>query len=531
MTSVFRVLLVATVGVVSALSFAGTAGAVAPPGEVSWVSAGDSYSSGEGVAGNRGACAQSDQAYGPVAADLEREAGWNIAAEAFTACTGHLAEDLFNRRPGLSNDALWDWGLQQGALDKVDLLTFSFGGNDVGFADLLIDCLPLPDSFAQAVGALLTSDTLDLTGCDTPEDEVEARIDALLDPPRRNCEGGRHPDRRAGGDVYRCDLLIDDRGNTDPNDDLRGSLVDFYLYLAREHLTETGHIVVVGYPNLFAPVAEWPGWLPIECQGVRRGDTERIGRLAARLDDTLITAVRRANRGLGRDQIHFLPRSLVYRDGGHELGGSGEDWLNGLSVSRGDGSFHAETSFHPNAAGHAATAQALVRLLEPVRFELPRADLTNVALPDDACSWVTQYGDIGAADPMRLVDGAVPLTSGFGAFIEVDDRFAPFFADVDGDGVEEGVVSILCNAGGSGITEEVHVYTAAGEHLDGFTVGDGVEGRPMLVDLEVVDGTLVVGTTGTRPGEPLCCGSLPVTETYRLDAGGTITLVDRQIGP
>ena len=514
----------AVLALAATVTTGGSSWAEAPSGEVSWVSAGDSYSSGEGVAGNRGACAQSRLAYGPLAGQLARRAGWDITAEAFTACTGHLIEDLFNQRPDNRNAALWDWGVEQGAPDKVDLLTFSFGGNDIGFADLLIDCLPLPDgvSFDDVV----TDDTLDITGCDTPEQEINDRIAALLDPPRRDCEGGRQ-----GSDAdYDCDLLIDDLGDSDPDNDVRGTLVDFYVYLANEHLTERGHIVVVGYPNLFAPVGEWPGYVKIQCQGVSRGDTERLGRLAANLDNTMIQAVRAANEQLGRDRIHYLPRSIIYRGGSHELCGSGDDWLNGLDFDRGDGQFRRENAFHPNDAGHAATAVAMMATLDPVRFEPPRADLANVTLPSDACDWVTQYGDIGAPEPLRLVNGSVPLVSEFGAAIEADDRYDQFFADIDGDGSEEGIVVISCTAGGSGETSEVHLYTAAGEYLDGFEVGDGVEGRPGLSDLQVADGGISIKTSGPRPGEPLCCGTLPVVDVYRL-TGGTLDLVDRQIGP
>lgn len=359
------------VGVVAAgvVSPGGRAGAEVPQGPVSWVSTGDSYSSGEGVENNEGACAQSQRAYGPEAADLARQAGWDITAEAFTACTGHLVEDLFNRRPGSDNGSLWEWGhLEQGAPDRVDVLTFSFGGNDIGFVDLLYDCLPVPDSWVDAVtGSALTGLPAEVTGCDTPEAEVDARIDALVDPPRRDCVGGRQNDRRddRDPDPFLCDLLIDQR--EDPN--LRGSLVDFYVHLAEEHLTDRGRIVVVGYPNLFAPVGEWPGWVKLACQGIGRGDTERLNRLSANLDDALIRAVRAANDRLGRDRIAFLPRSILYRDGSHELCGSGDDWLNGIAVNRGDGTFRKETSFHPNLAGHQATASALFTMLNDLTFD------------------------------------------------------------------------------------------------------------------------------------------------------------------
>lgn len=389
----------ALLGSMVTMTTGGSSWAEAPSGEVSWVSAGDSYSSGEGVSGNQGACAQSRLAYGPLAGQLARRAGWDIAAEAFTACAGHLIEDLFNQRPDNRNAALWDWGLEQGAPGRVDLLTFSFGGNDIGFADLLIDCLPLPDSFTDAVTSVVRTDSLDVSGCDTPEEEVEARIAALLEPPRRGCEGGRQADRRNDGDPgFDCDLLIDDRGTPEPGDDLRGTLVDFYVHLANEHLTDRGHIVVVGYPNMFAPVGEWPGWVKIQCQGIGRGDTERLGRLAAGLDATLAQAVRQANDQLGRERIHYLPRSLLFRDGGHELCGSGQDWLNGVSIRRGDGTPRIETSFHPNAAGHAATAQGLIRLLEPISFEVATLGVV----------WASNQEGYGEIEPDRIFNGGDP---------------------------------------------------------------------------------------------------------------------------
>ncbi len=447
---------------------AGPAVGETPSGDVSWVSTGDSYSSGEGVAGNQGPCAQSDLAYGPRAAVRARDAGWNITAEAFTACTDHLVEDLFNRRPGVDNAALWDWGLEQGAPDRVDLLTFSFGGNDIGFADLLIDCLPLPDSFTNAVTGIFRNDSLDVTGCDTPEQEVNARIAALLDPPRRGCEGGRQADRLQDGPGYDCDLLIDDWGDSDPGNDLRGTLVDFYVYLANEHLTDRGHIVVAGYPNLFAPVGEWPRWKRIQCQGIGRGDTERLGRLSANLDDTLVQAVRAANDQLGRDRIQYLPRSIIYRDGSHELCGTGEDWLNGVSIDRGDGTVRKDTSFHPNAAGHAATAAGLITQLEPLRFDpdVEDIDFQNTTFPANSCGQ-----DSWSSPPIMVASGEGTAGGEYAdddlsqGYAEVHMVTVVGYSDLDGDGQQDVVVQLGCSSGGTYGDQIVVPLTLDGDAL------------------------------------------------------------------
>ena len=121
---------------------------------VSWQSAGDSYSSGEGVFGNVGDCAQSQSAYGPLAADALRDVGWEIQSETFTACTGHLVEDYFNRRQDSGGKpSLWSWGIEQGGPERVDVIAMSFGGNDIGFAGLVSQCLLLlPESWQVEIG-------------------------------------------------------------------------------------------------------------------------------------------------------------------------------------------------------------------------------------------------------------------------------------------------------------------------------------------------------------------------------------------
>lgn len=325
-----------------------------PAGTVSWQSAGDSYSSGEGVFRNEGACAQSDLAYGPQTAQRLHQRGWRMSSTTFTACTGHLVEDVFNERPdsgkdGVTKKSLWDWGREQGGPSRVDVLTMSFGGNDIGFADLIRDCVVVkPDHWNDyLIGGVAGS----FTGCDTSEAEINARIDALLDPPRRNCSGSR----RLGEAGYDCDLDLGAR---------RGSLIDFYYDLVTQRLTDRGQLYVVGYPRLFAPTDQWPAWAAAMCSGVKRGDTERMGREGMYLNAKLNEAVDRVNQALGEKRVHFVDRLALYASGQHELCGKGADWLNGISTDRGDGSIRIETSFHPNAAGHDGVATALVDMVD-----------------------------------------------------------------------------------------------------------------------------------------------------------------------
>lgn len=336
-----------------------------PSGVVTWQSAGDSYSSGEGVFGNVGDCAQSESAYGPQAVLGMEARRWSIDAT-FTACTGHLVADYFVPR---SDDkvALWDWGRQQGGPERVDVITMSFGGNDIGFPDVIVDCLAvLPDSWTD-YGELVSP----ATGCDTSEAELQGRVDALLDPPRTGCTGTR-VDGRAGFD---CDLNLGSR---------RGSIIDFYYDVVTERLTERGLLVVVGYPRLFAPVDQWAGWVKVACKGITRGDTEKLGRLAEHFNRRLRKAVERANEALGRERVLYVDRYAAFADGKHELCGTNDDWLNGISTTRGEGlTFRYQTSFHPNASGHADTATRVAELVDQT-FDRSAPVDGSTSCPDDA---------------------------------------------------------------------------------------------------------------------------------------------------
>lgn len=352
-------LLVSVVFVVSGVS--ADAGDV-PSGPVSWLSTGDSYSSGEGVYGNAGACAQSEGAWGPAAAArlAGTDFGWTIGPEAFTACTGSLVEDFFNPRDP-DKASLYQWGLDLGVPERTDVITLSFGGNDIGFAGIISDCITLPDGWG---GEIVTG----LSGCDLSEDVINARIDALLDPPNTDCVGGRATNV-VDDDPYLCDLLI----GPDPGN--RGSYVDFLVQLVENNLTRRGRIYLAGYPAITAPTSEWGVWNTFMCGAaqIKRGDAQRLERLAWRLDGALKTAVERANQRLGAERILYVPRFDIFREGSHELCGRGEDWINGLTTTRGQGiTFRPSGSFHPNQAGHTATANYLTDNIDldqqPTRF-------------------------------------------------------------------------------------------------------------------------------------------------------------------
>jgi hypothetical protein len=321
-----------------------------------------------------------------VAADLLRNDPykWSIGPEGFTACTGHLVEDFYHRRDP-ARLSLFEWGLEQGLPQRVDVITISFGGNDIGFPDLIRDCItPLPDGWSrdEIVGAW--------SGCDFEELEVQRRMDALIRPETTGCGGIRRSE--AAGSIpglYFCDLWIG------PGD-RSGTYVDFLVQVASKHLTPRGRLYLAGYPALLAPTDEWSKWEYAMCAGILRGDAEKLGRLAKHFDATLKAAVSQANQRFGEDRVVYMSRYDLFRNGSHEQCGTGAEWINGLSFTRGLGvTFRPEGSFHPNADGHHNTAQHLTNIIQ-----FPPSD---VVMRPDGLGTGLRFGSDGLAVIEELV--------------------------------------------------------------------------------------------------------------------------------
>lgn len=477
-----------------------------PPAEVSWQSAGDSYSSGEGVAKNKGPCAQSEDAYGPVAAQtlVDDDHGWKITNRTFTACTGHLVEDYFHARgdSAPNTSSLWAWGREQGGPERVDVISLSFGGNDIGFADVISDCLiGVADSWTDYITlppALATAGSF--TGCDISEADLNQRADDLLDPPNRNCATNRRTDK-----VYNCDIALDGR---------RGTITDFYWDLVTNRLTDRGRLYVVGYPRIFADTDQWPAWSAVACAGVKRGDTQKLGRSAEHLNNKLQEAVRRANDALGEERVVFIDRFASYRDGQHELCGRGVDWLNGIALSRGDGTIRHLTSFHPNEAGHAATA---VQLVDRANTTFPRTptatssgptwdEIKNASIPE-ACTH----------PPTTLVDGRDVTLSEYQGYFELNRSLengnTGLVAGVPSDAGPLTAVVVSCNAGGVGWPNQVMFFSEGGRYYGSTDLYDADweqfgffgPGRGGVTSISLEGPEVEVRTSAERDSDTSCC--------------------------
>ncbi|WP_338749365.1 SGNH/GDSL hydrolase family protein [Janibacter alittae] len=152
-----------------------------------YVALGDSYASGEGAGDydpdtdydhgdewdwdnwgddERNRCHRSDNAYSEL---IQRE-GTGITFQegsTFSACSGATQGDLTD-----DNDSNDDEGPQLDDLgDDVSLITMSVGGNDLGFADVVKDCVMNGESGVPM-----------LDSCqDTHADRIEGRLDTLHD--------------------------------------------------------------------------------------------------------------------------------------------------------------------------------------------------------------------------------------------------------------------------------------------------------------------------------------------------------------
>lgn len=119
-----------SVFVLSVLAFGGGAvSAAAAPAAENYVALGDSYSSGVGAGdyGDSGNCKRSANSYPQLWADAH-----SVASFDFVACSGAVTSDVLEQASAVDSDTTF--------------ITVSVGGNDAGFADVMIDCTTGSDS-------------------------------------------------------------------------------------------------------------------------------------------------------------------------------------------------------------------------------------------------------------------------------------------------------------------------------------------------------------------------------------------------
>lgn len=357
------------------------AAALPPPRSIAWLDIGDSYGAGEGASGATGHCQRSANAAGPKAASILRsERGWTIGPQVFAACTGYLAADVYNSRESLiaagftsygiapkpapadselpNNVDLFSWAIGQSPQpgQRFDVITVSLGGNDIGFADAVEDCIDLPTRGDTWEGWISSP-----TGC-TPsmfqsDDDLTDRIGGLLDDDPN--DGFAAPANAVPAMAGTVPL---------------GSLTQLYRDIADRLLAPDGVFVVMGYPRLITPTEDWGAWRGNQCNMVSKSDAAKLGDVAETFDAQLGTAI----RSMG-GPFRYVSRLEVFDDGGyyHSLCGRGVEWINTPLVFLRDGSGRKERGFHPNDLGYLATAEHVAGLVEAELGAAPPAPVTT----------------------------------------------------------------------------------------------------------------------------------------------------------
>ena len=248
-----------------------------------YVALGDSYASGYGLPpyaegtnvrdGNN--CQRSSSAY---AHQVAEQTGKTLD---FDACSGARTSDFYQAKAS--------WG-EPAQLDHLDsstgLVSFSIGGNDAGFAQILSKCVTqLPFSTCSGDSAITAP--------------VDSAIDALAG--KTTQEG-----------VASYDTIMTDIANRAPN----------------------ATVVAVGYPRMFTSTGGKGGLVPGRCQGLAKVDQRWINARTNELNAALRAAAQRHG-------YQFTDPSGSFA--GHELCGKQTSWFDGLLD---DGRFHPNTAGH-----------------------------------------------------------------------------------------------------------------------------------------------------------------------------------------
>ncbi|MCU0503113.1 MAG: Gmad2 immunoglobulin-like domain-containing protein, partial [Anaerolineae bacterium] len=132
----------------------------------------------------------------------------------------------------------------------------------------------------------------------------------------------------------------------------------------------------------------------------------------------------------------------------------------------------------------------------------------------------TYLSEYVPAGKVTLKNGKFEQSTGAGATQKVVVSMIEPVAlgDLNGDKVSDAAVILATNTGGSGIFYDLHaVLNEGGKPVDVSSVplGDRVQIR----SLTITDGVIVVSMITHGQNDPLCCPTLPVTQSYKLQGG------------
>lgn len=262
---------------------------------------------------------------------------WTVDTFWFTACTGATSTTV-------STDPTNHGTTQLAEIEATDestmfdVTTMSFGGNDIGFADTIKDCIgvdwDLVEADALAWGLVPALGSGVGAGCTTTEQQLKDRIKSNL------VDGGQ----------------LDTLYNT-----------------MAAHTSPGGLIVVAGYPQLFATPETWSAKEKAinRCNRVSEGDVRALRGATGALNQTIGEAVNQA-QGRHPDRTWvFVDIAGTFEAGPIRANLCGNiDAINGFAWNatrngQGDGSKTSgfARSYHPNQIGHQLYAKAVINAI------------------------------------------------------------------------------------------------------------------------------------------------------------------------
>lgn len=324
----------------------------APATGISWLAAGDSYASGAGLPFTTQLCARGtgagksrSLAWALVAANDVLTGGPNKMqlsdAPHLVACSGARSAEFFQRQDK-NHPAEWT-----PSMGPYDLVTFSFGGDDVGFASVVQACLE------------------HLAACS--DRSVRSSIRAL-------------------GSSYS----------------------DFLVHVAKAAVVPGGNVLVMGYPEILEHPSLWPAVYrgTHECAGFDVNVAKLFRGWAGDLNATIANSISKVDAlppsqrndvhvtfvdpvtGQAANGIAAADPNLFEPSAGtrHELCSGGNDaWLNGISPG------HPKSrSFHPNQAGEDAMGNLAAEVIERMTWPWSRATTTTAGsdIASRSLGWV-----------------------------------------------------------------------------------------------------------------------------------------------
>lgn len=303
-----------------------------------YVALGDSYASGEGsfsyLAGSNTSSDKCHRAKDGYAEQLSSQFSLSLG---FAACSGDIITDLYlsnSATSELKTPASAGYSSERAQFSMLgpntQLVTISTGGDDVGFADALYDC----------VSGFTNNGSYGCQGRD--QSAIKQNMQYLMTYRPAGCMAYL-PNANPGN-------------NTDGFCASEPSLQTVYQDIAE--LAPNAAIYVIGYPHLFGSTFNKDGNCDIGGVGpvrytIEGSDVAWINRKADTLDNDIRTAASNAATATGRYITFVDPRATF---AGHGVCDTGTPWINPLKIGT---TGAKQESFHPNVTGQ----QALTTLI------------------------------------------------------------------------------------------------------------------------------------------------------------------------